>query len=59
MLALFKNRPCVASDLTIRHLERKLKNFEKRIQKDSATQSDYITRDRLALQLVEARTYLC
>ena len=59
MLALFNNRPCLANDLTIRHLERKLKRFDKRIKKPAATQSDYITRDRLALQLAEARSYLC
>ena len=59
MLTLLNKRPCLTSDLTIRHLERKLKRFDKRIQKDTATQSDYITRDRLASQLSEARTYLC
>lgn len=59
MLAILNTRPCLANDLTIRHLERKLKRFEQRIRKPSATQSDYITRDRLALQLAEARTYLC
>jgi len=59
MLALLNNRPCLSNSLTIRHLERKLKRFEKITQKPTATQSDYITRDRLALQLVEARTYLC
>jgi len=59
MLALLNNRPCLSNDLTLRHLERKLKRFDKRIQKSNATESDYVTRDRLALQLVEARTYLC
>ena len=59
MLAILQNRPCLSSDLTIRHLEMKLKRYERRTQKPNAKQSDYVTRDRVALQLVEARTYLC
>jgi len=59
MLALLNNNPCLTNDLTIRHLERKLRRFNKRTRKDNAAQSDYITRDRLATQLAEARTYLC
>jgi len=59
MLALLKKRPCLPNDLTIRHLEMKLKRYERRIQKPNAKQSDYVTRDRVALQLVEARSYLC
>ncbi len=59
MLALLNRRRCMSNNLTLRHLERKLNNFDKRIQKDTATETDYITRDRLAHQLVEARTYLC
>jgi len=59
MLALKHNRPCLPNDLTIRHLEIKLKRYERRTQKPNAKQSDYITRDRVASQLIEARAYLC
>ena len=59
MLALLKKRPCLPNDLTIRHLEMKLKRYDRRTQKPNAKESDYITRDRVALQLVEARAYLC
>ena len=59
MLALLKQRPCMASDMTIMHLERKLKRYECRTKRSNASPSDYITRDRVAIQLAEARTYLC
>ena len=59
MLALLKKRPCLPNDLTIRHLEMKIKRYDRRTQKPNAKESDYITRDRVALQLVEARAYLC
>jgi len=59
MLALLKQRPCLPNDLTIRHLEMKLKRYERRTQKPNAKHSDYITRDRVAHQLDEARAYLC
>jgi len=59
MLAILKQRPCLPNDLTIRHLEMKLKRYERRTQKPNAKESDYVTRDRVALQLVEARAYLC
>ena len=59
MLALLKKRPCLPNDLTIHHLEMKLKRYDRRTQKPNAKESDYITRDRVALQLVEARAYLC
>ena len=59
MLALLRQRPCLPNDLTIRHLEMKLKRYERRIQNPNAKNSDYLTRDRVALQLAEARSYLC
>lgn len=59
MFKLLKTRPCLPHDLTIRHLERKLKRYERRVQKTDARQSDYVTRDRVAIQLEEARAYLC
>ena len=59
ILTLLKRRPCLPNDLTIRHLEMKLKRYERRIAKPNAKQSDYITRDRVAHQLREARAYLC
>jgi len=59
MLAILNQRPCLPNDLTIRHLEMKLKRYERRTQKPNAKESDYITRDRLAHQLTEARSYLC
>ena len=59
MLSLFTKRPCVTSDLTIMHLERKLKRYERRTQRPNAKQSDHNTRRRLAVQLAEAQTYLC
>ncbi len=59
MLALLKQRPCMASDMTIMHLERKLKRYECRTKRSNAKPSDYTTRDRIATQLAEARTYLC
>ncbi len=59
MLSLLKMSPCVASDITITHLERKLQRYERRTQKPNAKSSDYITRDRLAVQLTEAKSYLC
>jgi len=59
MLDILNRRPCLPNDLTIRHLEMKLKRYERRTQKPNAKNSDYITRDRVALQLTEARAYLC
>ncbi len=59
MLSVLKSRPCLPADLTIMHLERKLKRYERRTQKPNAKQSDYITRDRIISQLSEAKTYLC
>jgi len=59
MLSVLKTRPCLPADLTIMHLERKLKRYERRTQKPNAKQSDYITRDRIISQLSEAKTYLC
>jgi len=59
MFAVFKARPCLAHDLTIRHLELKLRHYNRRTQKVNATQTDYMTRDRVAAQLLEARAYLC
>ncbi|MDB2439347.1 hypothetical protein N9W89_11580 [Hellea sp.] len=59
MLAILNKRPCLPHDLTIGHLERKLQRFERRTQKPNARDSDYVTRDRIAQQLAEARTYLC
>jgi len=59
MLAILRQRPCLPNDLTIRHLEMKLKRYERRIQKPNAKNRDYLTRDRVALQLAEARSYLC
>jgi len=59
MLSLLKMRPCAASDITLTHLERKLQRYERRTQKPNAKSSDYVTRDRLVVQLSEARNYLC
>jgi len=59
MLSVLKKRPCLPADLTIGHLERKLKRYERRTQKPNAKPSDYATRDRVAAQLAEAKTYLC
>ena len=59
MFAVLKTAPCQADDLTVRHLELKLKRFVRRTQRANATHTDYLTRDRLATQLAEARTYLC
>ena len=58
MLNQFENDQGQTHDITIRHLEGKLKRFETRIQQASATQADYFTYDRLTTQLAEARTYL-
>ncbi len=59
MLSVLKRRPCLPADLSILHLERKLKRYEQKTQRPNAKPNDYITRDRLAIQLVEAKTYLC
>jgi len=59
MLTLIKNRPCFSTDLTLSHLTRKLARLERRTQRPNATQADYNNRDRVARQLIEARTYLC
>lgn len=59
MLSILKSRPCLPADLTIMHLERKLQRYDRRTQKPNAKQSDYITRDRVAAQLIEAKQYLC
>ena len=59
MLSVLKSRPCLPSDLTIRHLERKLKRYERRTQKPNAKASDYATLERVSVQLAEAKTYLC
>ena len=58
MLDQFENNTSNANDITLRHLETKLKRFETRIQQPTATKSDYFTYDRLTTQLAEARTYL-
>ena len=59
MLALLNNRPCLSGSLTIKHLEIKLKHYDRKVQKPNAALSDYNTRDRIAVQLAEAKTYLC
>ena len=59
MLSAFTKKPCLATDLTIRHLERKLRRYDRKIQKSSAKPSDYTTRERVQIQLAEARSYLC
>jgi len=56
MFSILKKRPCLASDLTIRHLELKLRRYDRKIQKSSAKASDYTTRDRLQTQLMEAKS---
>ena len=59
MLFSLKNKPCSPMDLTVFHLTRKLKKLDRRIQKDSARAQDYINRERVMTQLVEAKRYLC
>ncbi len=59
MLAIFQKRPCLPNDLTIMHLERKLKRYDRKIKKPNAPESDYITRERVVSQLAEAKKYLC
>jgi len=59
MQNLFKPKPCLPNDLTIRYLTRRLKRLNRRIQRTNASPQDYINRDRVALQLDEARQYLC
>ena len=59
MFTILKTRPCAANDPTIRHLELKLMRFNKGVQRPTATQTDYLTRERIAVQLAEARAYLC
>lgn len=59
MLSVLKKRPCLPVDLSILHLERKLKRYEQKTQRPNAKENDYITRDRIAIQLAEAKTYLC
>jgi len=59
MLALLKKRPCNSHDITIRHLERKLRRLNKRVESTYAMPSDYNSRDRVATQLAEAKAYLC
>lgn len=58
MLDQYENNSGVTYDITVRHLEAKLKHYETRIQQASAAQSDYFTYDRLTTQLADARTYL-
>ncbi len=59
MLRLFNARPCFPQDLTIMHLQRKLNRLDSRIKKTTATQADYINRERIAVQLDDAKAYLC
>ena len=59
MLAILRKRTCSPNDLTIRHLERKLKRYERRVHRSNAKPSDYLTYDRLVVQLAEAKMYLC
>ena len=59
MLAILQQRPCLPGNLTIMHLEAKLARYERKTEKPNAKASDYATRDRLAIQLAEAKTYLC
>ena len=59
MLAILRKQTCRPNDLTIRHLERKLKRYERRVHRSNAKPSDYVNYDRLATQLAEAKTYLC
>lgn len=59
MLSILFPRKCFNAELTISHLERRLDRLERRTQKTNAKQSDYIARDRVAIQLAEAKTYLC
>lgn len=56
MLSILFPRKCRASDVTLVHLEHKLARLERCTQKPNAKDSDYIARDRVAVQLAEART---
>lgn len=59
MLNLLKTKPCLPHDITIIHLTAKLKRLNRRIQRANARPVDYVNRDRVARQLVEAKQYLC
>lgn len=59
VLSILNKRPCIPGDLSIMYLETRLKRLERKTQKPNATKSDYIARDRVAIQLNEAKSYLC
>jgi len=53
------NSNCHTRSLTIRHLTRKLKRLNQRIERSDALTHHYVQRNRVEQQLVEASTYLC
>lgn len=53
------NSNCHTRSLTIRHLTKKLDRLNDRTSTVDARDVDYIQRDRVERQLVEASSYLC
>ncbi len=59
MLSTFLKTPCFSNDITIQYLTRRLRRLDRRIERSNAKPEDYVNRDRVAIQLAEAREYLC
>lgn len=53
------NSNCHTRSLSIRHLTKKLDRLNDLTSHDNAQESDYIQRDRVEKQLIEASAYLC
>ena len=53
------NSNCHTRSLTIRHLTKKLDRLNARTSRPTARDHDYVQRDRVERQLVEASAYLC
>ena len=53
------NSNCHTRSLSIRHLTKKLDRLNDLTSHTNAKESDYIQRDRVERQLVEASAYLC
>jgi hypothetical protein len=56
---LISYKECVAKDITIKHLTRKLERLEIRTQQLDARPSDYTNLSRVRTQLMDAQNYLC
>lgn len=59
IVSILAAKSCRARDITIKHLTRKLEKLDDCIASDKANTHHYVQRERVLMQLIEAKTYLC